>query len=102
MSKFLKRGIAPRSLRIREIGTGHPDARTEGGARDGLFEERAKRGERGNRTIGVRARPVEFGTSGMTTCRGRSRRDGEVACVTETPRYSAKRHFQTRPYWTSP
>src|ERR1700682_920539 len=38
----------------------------------------------------------------MTTCRGRSRWDGEVVCFTESSRYSIRYHFQMMPYWTPP
>ncbi len=54
MSKFLKRGAKPRSRRTREIRTGHPEERAEGGASGGLFEARAKPG-------GVATGPWTFG-----------------------------------------
>src|ERR1700738_1542842 len=38
----------------------------------------------------------------MTTCRGQSRWDGEVACFTESSRYLIKYDFQMMPYETPP
>jgi hypothetical protein len=47
-----------RSLRTRDIRTGHPEHRAEGGASGGLFEERAKRS-------GVATEPSMFGRGGL-------------------------------------